>query len=66
MKRAVSVLLQPASAENAAVTLTDNPSATRLLSVTVCGEAVMVKLCPFTSNVPEVGGFEYVTITSLE
>jgi hypothetical protein len=55
VNNAFCVSAHPASSENDAVTSTAKPSAVRLVNVTVCGEPVMAKLCPLTSNVPVEG-----------
>ena len=57
VNRLFEVIVQPASAEKAAVTFTALPSAGKFVSVTVCGEVPMAKLWPFTSNVPVAGAF---------
>ena len=56
VKTLLKVVEQAGFAEKEAVTFTAAPFAVRLVKVTVCGEAVMAKDCPFTNKVPVAGG----------
>ncbi len=55
VKNAVSVRLQPGSAEKEAVTFTGEPSDTKLVRVIFWGLPVMGKDCPLTRRVPVAG-----------
>lgn len=66
VNKPLTVTVQLGFAEKFAETPTEEPVAVKPVKVTVCGLAVMAKLCPFTINVPDAGGFAYVIVTSCE
>jgi hypothetical protein len=57
VNNACSVREHPGSTEKFAVTLTAAPSETRPTSVTLCGLVPIANDCPFTTRLPDAGGF---------